>query len=63
MDTARAMSQENADIVRQVYEAYNARDMDALSDLYDPDVVMHHVEGWPEPETAGGTGELGAMPV
>ena len=36
------------EIVRRSYEAYNAQDTDALRDLYDPDVVMHHVEGWPE---------------
>ena len=28
-DTARAMSQENVEIVRAVFEAWNARDMDA----------------------------------
>ena len=43
------MSQENVEVVRAVYEAYNADDMDALRELYHPDLVMHHVEGWPEP--------------
>jgi ketosteroid isomerase-like protein len=43
------MSQENVEIVRRAYHAYNAGDLTALRDLYDPDVVMHHVEGWPEP--------------
>ena len=45
----RAMSQENVEVVRRVYEAWNAGDMTALRDLCDPDVVMHHPEGWPEP--------------
>ena len=36
-------------MVRRVYEAWNAGDMTALRDLCDPDVVMHHPEGWPEP--------------
>jgi ketosteroid isomerase-like protein len=43
------MSQENVEIVRRAYQAWNAGDLTALRDLYDPDVVMHHVEGWPEP--------------
>ena len=48
-DTGRAMSQENVEVVRRVYDAWNAGDMTALRDLCDPDVVMHHPEGWPEP--------------
>jgi uncharacterized protein len=43
------MSQENVEVVRRVYEAWNVRDLTALGDLFDPGVVMHHVEGWPEP--------------
>jgi uncharacterized protein len=43
------MSQQNVEIVRSVYEAWNAKDMTALRELYHPDVVIHHVEGWPEP--------------
>jgi ketosteroid isomerase-like protein len=43
------MSQENVDVVRRVYEVWNAGDMTALRDLCDPDVVMHHPTGWPEP--------------
>src|SRR3954454_8844273 len=43
------MSQENVEIVRAVYEAWNAGDMDAFRDLYDPDVIMRPPEGWPEP--------------
>jgi hypothetical protein len=37
------------EVVRRVYDAWNAGDMTALRDLCDPDVVMHHPEGWPEP--------------
>jgi ketosteroid isomerase-like protein len=48
-DTARAMSQENVEIVRAVFEAYNAADMDAVRELYDPDVIVRTVEDWPEP--------------
>ena len=43
------MSQENVEIVRAANEAWNAGDMDALTELYDPDVIMRAIEGWPEP--------------
>ena len=43
------MSQENVEVVRAVFEAWNAGDMDAVRELYDPDVVMRTPEGWPEP--------------
>ena len=43
------MSQENVEIVRAVFEAWNAGDMDALRELYDPDVIVRTPEGWPEP--------------
>jgi ketosteroid isomerase-like protein len=43
------MSQENVEIVRAGFEAWNAGDMHALRELYDPDVIMRAVEGWPEP--------------
>ena len=43
------MSQENVEIVKAGIEAWNAGDMDALRELYDPDAIMRPVEGWPEP--------------
>ena len=43
------MSQENAEIVKAAFEAWNAGDMDALRELYDPDVISRGLEGWPEP--------------
>ena len=43
------MSQENVEVVRAGFDAWNAGDMDALRDLYDPDVIVRAVEGWPEP--------------
>jgi ketosteroid isomerase-like protein len=48
-DTAWAMSEENVDVVRRAFDAVNRRDMDALRELHDPDVIMRAVEGWPEP--------------
>jgi ketosteroid isomerase-like protein len=43
------MSQENVEVVRAGFEAWNAPDMEALRELYDPDVVWRPPEGWPEP--------------
>jgi ketosteroid isomerase-like protein len=42
------MSEENVEMVRAGFEAWNAGDMDAYRDLLDPDVVMHTPEDWPE---------------
>ena len=43
------MSQENVEVIRAVFEAWNAGDMDALRELHDPDVVQRPPKGWPEP--------------
>ena len=43
------MSQENVEIVRALFAAWNAGDMDAFRDLHDPDVIARELEGWPEP--------------
>ena len=43
------MSQENVEIVQASYDAWNAGDMDAYRELYDPDAVLRMPEGWPEP--------------
>ena len=43
------MSQENVEVVRAGYEAWNAGDMDALRELYDTDVIVRAIERWPEP--------------
>ena len=43
------MAQENVEIVRAVFDAWNAGDMDAVRELYDPDVIVRTVEDWPEP--------------
>ena len=47
------MSQENLEIVRAMYEAWNAGDMDAFRELHDPDVIGRMPEGWPEPVFVG----------
>jgi ketosteroid isomerase-like protein len=43
------MSQENVEIVRASFEAWNAGDMHAFRELYDPDIILRAIEGWPEP--------------
>jgi ketosteroid isomerase-like protein len=43
------MSLENVAIVQALFEAYNAADMDAFRELYDPDVIVRTVRDWPEP--------------
>jgi ketosteroid isomerase-like protein len=43
------MSQENIEIVRAAFEAWNAGDMEVLRELYDPDIILRLPEGWPEP--------------
>jgi ketosteroid isomerase-like protein len=43
------MSQENVEVVRAGIEAWNARDMEALREVFDPDVIVRLPEGWPEP--------------
>jgi ketosteroid isomerase-like protein len=42
------MSQENVEVMRAAYEAWNAGDMDALRDMHDPTVIARFPEGWPE---------------
>src|SRR3954466_3942275 len=43
------MSQENVEIARRAFEAWNAGDMKAYRELHDPDVIFRTVEDWPEP--------------
>jgi ketosteroid isomerase-like protein len=43
------MSQQNVEIVRKLIEAWNAGDMNAFRDLYDPEIIMRPPERWPEP--------------
>jgi ketosteroid isomerase-like protein len=43
------MSRENVEIVRALFEVWNAADMDAFRELYDPDVIVRTVGDWPEP--------------
>jgi ketosteroid isomerase-like protein len=42
------MSQQNVEVVKAFLAAWNAGDMDAVREPYDPEVVMRAAEGWPE---------------
>jgi ketosteroid isomerase-like protein len=43
------VSQQNVDVVRSVFVAFNAGDMEAVRECYDPDVAFgRELEGWPE---------------
>jgi len=43
------VSRENVEVVRSIIEAFNAGDMDAVRECYDPGVVTgRELEGWPE---------------
>jgi ketosteroid isomerase-like protein len=48
------MSQENVEVVRASFGAWNAGEMDAWSDFLAPDVTWGHPEGWPEPGPTAG---------
>ena len=43
------MSQENVEVVRAIFEAWNAGDMDAFRGLFDPGIIMRMPEDFPEP--------------
>jgi ketosteroid isomerase-like protein len=43
------MSQENVEVVRAAYRAWNGGDMDSFRELYDPDVILRPPGIWPEP--------------
>ena len=43
------MSQQNVEVVKAAFDAWNAGDMDRVRDLYDPNIVLHMVPDWPEP--------------
>jgi ketosteroid isomerase-like protein len=43
------MSRENVEVIRAAFEAWNAGDMDAVRELYHPDVIVRSPESWREP--------------
>jgi ketosteroid isomerase-like protein len=43
------MSQENVEIVRTYFKAWNAGDMEGVRELHDPDAVIEAAANWPEP--------------
>jgi len=47
-DTAN-VSKENVEFIRAALETWNTGDMDAVREVFDPDVIVRLPEGWPEP--------------
>ena len=43
------MSEENVEVVKAAYEAWNTADMDAFRELLSSDVIARPPEDWPEP--------------
>jgi ketosteroid isomerase-like protein len=43
------MSQENVEVVRALFDAWNAGDMSRIYDLHDPEVIGRPFKDWPEP--------------
>jgi uncharacterized protein len=43
------MSEENVEVVRRGFEAWNAGDMEGVREAYDPDAVMRYPGDFPEP--------------
>ena len=43
------MSQENVEIIRAGFAAWNAGDMEAVREMHHPSVIARTLEGWPEP--------------
>jgi ketosteroid isomerase-like protein len=43
------MSQENVEVVRSAFEAWNAADMERFYGLLDADVILRAPKDWPEP--------------
>ena len=52
------MSQENVEVVRGLFEAWNAGNMDAWSSFLAPDVVWRPPPDWPEPGPSTGREEV-----
>jgi ketosteroid isomerase-like protein len=42
------MPEEKIEVLKALFSAWNAGDMDAVRDLYDPDTIVRSPEGWPE---------------
>jgi ketosteroid isomerase-like protein len=40
------MSEENVEVVRAAFQAWNAGDMDAFREMHDPDAILRPVKNW-----------------
>jgi ketosteroid isomerase-like protein len=43
------MSEENVEIVHEAFDAWNAGDMDRMSEVFAPDTIGRPPRSWPEP--------------
>jgi ketosteroid isomerase-like protein len=48
------VSQENVDVARRSFDAWNRRDMDSFLALYDEDAVFLAPANWPDPKPSTG---------
>jgi ketosteroid isomerase-like protein len=53
-DTARAMSEENVEIVRALYAAWSADDLDTVLEVYHPEVELRTSGSFPDLEPSYG---------
>ena len=52
------MSQENVEITRRAYEAFNRRDFDALLETWDPEIEWHQFTQFPDRAVYRGAEEV-----
>jgi uncharacterized protein len=52
------VSQENVDVVRRAYQAWNRGDIDSAAELLSPDIEWHMPSNLPDPETWQSSAEV-----
>ena len=52
------MSQENVEVMKTYFKVWNTADLDALREMFDPEVIMRPPKGWPEPGPFVGRDEV-----
>jgi uncharacterized protein len=57
-DTERAMSEQNVEIARRTYAAFNRRDLDGVLEGLDPDVEWQQITQFPDRAVYRGHGEM-----
>jgi uncharacterized protein len=57
-DTAWAMSQDNVEIIRRAYAAFNRHDWDAVLEAVDPDIEWHQITQFPDRNVYRGRADM-----